>query len=101
MNSQICIKSANYNLIHALRLPLIWQMCQISDFLYNNRVVNLIGRTKVPLEVSTCYRSVCLCDYKIHDKNPIRGIFFGCCDWAGKQSAKSMAKKARPKTLVF
>src|SRR5262245_29391258 len=47
MTSQIFIKSVNYNLIHDSRLPLIWQMCQISVFLSNNRVVNLIGRVKL------------------------------------------------------
>src|SRR5262249_29028335 len=61
MNSQIFIKSANYNLIHDSRLPLILQMCQISVFLYNNRVVNLIGRVKLGQWPYTLPRSCTRC----------------------------------------
>ena len=32
-------------------------------------------------------------------RNPIRGIFFGCCAWVGTLSGRSMAQSAR--TVIF
>src|SRR6202040_2402407 len=34
-------------------------------------------------------------------RNPIRGIFFGCCAWAGTQSAKNRELNARPKNFLL
>jgi len=34
-------------------------------------------------------------------RNPIRGIFFGCCAWAVKHSARSMALRAKVVIVCF
>src|SRR5262249_44655064 len=45
--------------------------------------------------------SVKLAERVPENRTPIRGIFFGCCAWTGKQSAKSKVLTVSPAIFMF